>query len=362
MIPRPLSVLGSLAFVALASVMSGAASTASSQWVQAQSGTTASFRGMSVVSPRVIWLSGTNGTFDWTSDGGRHWHPGQVPGAEKYDFRAVQAFSLDTAVLMVSSQDTALIYRTTDRGKTWTVRYRDASKGAFLDALAFFDSRHGLAVGDPVEGHFVFLQTVDGGSTWSRVDTSGIPASLPGEGAFAASGTALITCGANNAWLGTGGAARARVFHSSDGGRSWSVTDTPIQAGAAPAGIFSLACRDARHLIAVGGNYAHPDRTRVTVASSNDSGATWLAASPAQSTGFLSGVAYLNPLDGRELVAVGTEGSTFSRDSGRSWSAMDTLSLNAVRTAGNGAVWAAGAHGIVAVLRGLRSGINVRTR
>lgn len=316
---------------------------------------------MSVVSPQVIWISGTNGTFDWTGDGGEHWHPGQVPGAEKYDFRAVQAFSLDTAVLMVSAQDTALIYRTTDRGRSWTVRYRDTSKGAFLDALAFFDSRHGLAVGDPVNGHFVLLETSDGGNSWSRMDPRGIPAALPGEGAFAASGTALITCGPNDAWLGTGGGARARVFHSSDGGRSWSVADTPIQAGAAPAGIFSLACRDARHLIATGGNYARPDPGQVTVASSDDAGATWLGSAPAPSTGFLSGVAYLSPRDGSDLIAVGTEGSAFSLDSGRTWAAMDTLSLNAVRASGNGAAWAAGAHGIVAILKGLRTGVNVRT-
>jgi photosystem II stability/assembly factor-like uncharacterized protein len=352
----------SVRYAALITLMSGAGAVVQAQWSPQHSGTDASFRGMSIVNPQVIWTSGTKGTFGWTSDGGKQWHPGQVPGAEKYDFRAVHAFSLDTAVLMVSSQDTALIYRTTNRGQTWTVRYRDASKGAFLDALAFFDSSHGLAAGDPVDGHFVFLQTSDGGLSWTQVLQSSVPPSLPGEGAFAASGTALVTCGPKDAWLGTGGAARSRVFHSADGGRTWSVADTPIQAGAAPAGIFSLACPDARHIIAVGGNYARPDASHVTVASSDDAGASWAASAPAPSTGFLSGVAYLRRGDGRELIAVGTEGSAFSLDLGHSWSSMDKLSLNVVMAAANGAAWAAGAHGVVTVLGALRSGVNVRNR
>ena len=339
-----------------------AASTARAQWSPQNPGTDASFRGMSIVSPEVVWISGTKGTFAWTTDAGKQWHPGHVAGAESFDFRAVHAVSLDTALLMVSSQDTALIYRTTDRGQSWTLQYRDASKGAFLDAMAFFDSRHGLAVGDPVNGHFVLLETTDGGQSWSRIPDSNIPPALAGEGAFAASGTALITCGSNNAWFGTGGAKLSRVFHSADAGRTWSVADTPIQAGAAPAGIFSLACRDAQHIIAVGGNYSKPDATTVTVALSNDGGATWTASQPAAPTRFLSGVAYLTDTNGRRLIAVGTEGTAFSIDAGRTWSAMDSLSLNVVMTKGNGTAWAAGAHGSVAILVALHSGINVRMR
>jgi photosystem II stability/assembly factor-like uncharacterized protein len=317
-------------------------------WAPQSPGTDASFRGMSIASQNVVWLSGTSGTFSWTGDAGQSWHAGHVTGAESRDFRAVHAISPDTALLMVSAQDTALIYRSTDRGQSWTVQYRDVSKGAFLDGMAFFDSRHGLAVGDPVNGRFVILETRDGGRTWARIPDSALPPALPGEGAFAASGTSLVTCGARDVWLGTGGAAKSRVFHSADAGRSWIVVETPIQAGAAAAGIFSLACRDAKHLIAVGGNYAKPDASAVTVARSDDSGATWTASEPTPATGFLSGVAYLNSGSGGSVLAVGTEGSALSRDGGRTWAQLDSLSLNVVmRSGNNGAVWAAGAHGLV---------------
>lgn len=321
------------------------------QWTPLQSGTSASFRGMSVVSPDVAWISGTRGTFEWTSDAGKTWHAGQVSGAPKRDFRAVHAISLDTAILMVSSQDTALIYRTTDRGANWTVTYQDLSKGAFLDGMAFFDSRHGLAVGDPMGGRFVILETLDGGQSWARIPDAGLPPALPRDGAFAASGTSLVTCGPRDAWLGTGGAAKSRVFHSSDVGRTWSVVETPITAGTASAGIFSLACRDARHLIAVGGNYSKPDPAATTVARSDDGGATWIASTPDSATAFLSGVTYLKlPSGSWEVLAVGTQGTAYSLDLGLTWKRLDKLSLNVVHALGNGTALAAGDRGVLVLL------------
>jgi len=311
---------------------------------------------MSVVNRDVAWISGTGGTFETTSDGGKTWQAGTAPGAASFDFRAVQAFSLDTAVLMVSAQDTGLIYRTTDRGKSWNVQYRNVANGVFLDGMVFLDSQHGFAVGDPMDGHFVLLETRDGGQRWTQIPAAGLPASLPGEGAFAASGTSLAACGRSDIWLGTGGAATARVFHSSDGGKNWSVASTPISAGLAPAGIFSLACRDAKHLIAVGGNYSKPDPGQVTVAISDDGGATWSASRPDSATAFLSGVSYLKTagIPGA-VLAVGTEGSAYSTDFGRTWKRMDRLSLNAIRPRGDGSALAAGGRGRVMVLGQLPS-------
>ena len=340
-----------------------AASSAHAQWSTQNPGTQASFRGMSVVGDSAVWISGTKATFAWTNDAGRTWHAGNVASAGSFDFRAVHAFSIDTALLMVSAQDTALIYRTADRGRSWTLQYQDNSKGAFLDGMAFFDSQHGLAVGDPMNGRFVILETNDGGRHWSRIPDAGLPPALPGEGAFAASGTSLVTCGPRDVWLGTGGAASSRVFHSSDGGRNWSVVKTPIKAGVAAAGIFSLACRDTRHLIAVGGNYSKPDASAVTVARSDDGGSTWIAAPPQPSTGFLSGVAYLDAhKTGKRLIAVGTEGTSFSLDSGVTWSRLDSLSLNVVMSGTDGAAWAAGARGKVTILSGLHTGVKVEKR
>ena len=87
-----------------------------------------------------------------------------------------------------------------------------------------------------------------------------MPLALKGEGAFAASGTCLIVEGERNAWFGTGGATVARVFRSTDRGLTWTVHETPVAAGSASAGIFSLAFRDALHGVAVGGDFKAPEQ------------------------------------------------------------------------------------------------------
>jgi hypothetical protein len=91
----------------------------------------------------------------------------------------------------------------------------------------------------------------------------------------------------------------------------------------------------------------------VTVALSDDGGASWTASPPDPSTAFLSGVAYLDRAEGQRLIGVGTEGTALSVDGGRHWSRLDSLSLNVVMSAENGAAWAAGARGSVVALVGL---------
>lgn len=321
-------------------------------WTDQHADTRASLRGLSVVSETVAWASGTGGTYLWTDDAGLHWHVGTVPGATSLDFRDVHAVSRDTAFLMAAGQDTARVYRTVDRGAHWTLQYQDLEKGAFLDAIAFFDARRALALGDPIGGHFLLLRTDDAGTHWTRLPSDALPPALDGEAAFAASGTALVTCGPRRAWFATGGGAIARVFRTADGGRSWRVSATPVHAGTA-AGIFSVACSDARHAVVVGGNYAKPDTSVVVAAITSDGGATWTPSPAAHAAGYFSGVAMLASPPTRVFIAVGTEGTAVSRDGGDHWSRADSLSLNAVAVApGRGArrVWGVGAHGRIVTI------------
>jgi hypothetical protein len=65
-----------------------------------------------------------------------------------------------------------------------------------------------------------------------------MPAALPGEGAFAASGPALTVDNGTVLYFGTGGGKVARMFHSADPSNTWTVTDTPIASGNASSGIL----------------------------------------------------------------------------------------------------------------------------
>ncbi len=318
-------------------------SAAHSQWQAQAVDTRADFRGLCVVCREVAWVSGTKGTYARTSDGGKTWRVGRVPGAEDLDFRDVEAFGETTAVLLSAGPGGASrIYRTTDGGTSWALQFQCGDPAAFLDAIAFWDEKNGIALGDPVQGSFQVLVTADGGTTWKAVPRRDLPPALAGEGAFAASGTCLATHGDKDVWFATGGARTARVFHSPDRGRTWEVKETPVMAGGESAGIFSIAFRDARHGMIVGGDYRKPAETGATVATTRDGGQTWTLLD--RRLPFCSAVAWAKD----RWVAVGTSGSHASLDDGATWKELDRENYNSVGFTATGEGWAAGPKGRIA--------------
>jgi photosystem II stability/assembly factor-like uncharacterized protein len=234
---------------------------APAQWIKQDVNTTASFRGLSVVNEKIVWASGTGGTVIRTIDGGETWNVIVVPGAEKLDFRDIEAFDANTAyILSIGNGDSSRIYKTTDGGKTWNLQFKNTNEKAFFDAIACWDKNNCIAMSDPVDGKFPLIETTNGGKSWQPIDTAKMPPAKDGEAAFAASGTCLITQGKRNAFLVSGGSA-ARVFRSHDRGHSWSVADTPIVHGTSGSGIFSIAMFDDKNGVIVGGNYEKPDQT-----------------------------------------------------------------------------------------------------
>ncbi|HSI88407.1 MAG TPA: hypothetical protein VK918_05075, partial [Pyrinomonadaceae bacterium] len=317
----------------------------SGQWVKQPVATEASFRGLSVVSSKIVWASGTGGTVVRTIDGGRTWNVIAVPGAEKLDFRDIEAFDATTAyVLSIGNGDASRIYKTVDGGKSWSLQFTNSEESAFYDALACWDRTNCIAMSDPVDGFYRLLETRNG-MDWKIIDTEKMDNAKPGEAAFAASGTCLIAVGKSTAFLVTGGS-DARVFRSDDRGWTWSVAETPVVKGTPGSGIFSIAMRDKKRGVIVGGNYEKPDEAVSNIALTTDGGKRWTASTGL--TGYRSGVAYI---DKQTVIAVGTNGSDISRDSGKTWEKLGAESLNAVAAAGNRSVWAAGPKGGVFRLR-----------
>jgi len=201
--------------------------TAFGQWVKQTVDTKAAFRGLSVVSEKIVWASGTGGTVIRTIDGGAKWDVIKVPGAEKLDFRDIEAFDANIAyILSIGNDDTSRIYKTVDGGATWKQQFTNDSKDAFYDAIACWDKNNCLAMSDPVGGHYVLISTTDGGETWKPVVSNKMAGTVDGEAAFAASGTCLIATGKTTAFLVSGGDA-ARVFRSADRGVTWTVANSP---------------------------------------------------------------------------------------------------------------------------------------
>jgi photosystem II stability/assembly factor-like uncharacterized protein len=257
------------------------------------------------------------------------------------DFRDVEALD-QSNVYLLSSGTGALsrIYKTTDGGERWTLLYPNTDRDAFWDAIAFWDPTHAIVVGDPVDGRFTILTTSDG-ATWQS--QKGPPAER-NEGAFAASGTCLFTRGTREAWFGTGGPGGGRVFHTSDGGQTWSVSKTPVRHDSPNAGIFSLVFSDARHGVAVGGDYSKPAETAGAFAITDDGGKTWIAPAGPPPSGYRSAVTSVGNL----FLTVGTSGSDVSSDGGKSWKKVDAAPYNAMSFTADSVGWAVGPNGTIA--------------
>jgi photosystem II stability/assembly factor-like uncharacterized protein len=350
--------------VALLGAVFAWAAPARAQWQPQRSGTTAELRALLAVSERVVWAAGRGGVFVRTLDGGSSWRSDTVPGAGGLFFIGVAATGADTAWLagtsFADSIPDARLYRTDDGGRNWRLQWRSTRAGIFLDGVRCWDARRAAAFGDALDGRMLVLSTSDAGATWTRVDSASIPAALPGEAGFAASGTALAASRAGGrgrpgerllAWIGTGGGGRARVYRTQDGGRSWSVASTPMPAGTT-AGIFGVAFRDERHGIAVGGDYSRPRAPGAVALRTGDGGGTWTPAGPAAPAGVRYGVAYVPGTGTPTLMAVGPSGSGYSTNDGGSWTVADTVAYNTVSFATASAGWAAGPDGRIARWRG----------
>lgn len=305
-------------------------------------GTDAEFRGLHVVDDQVIWASGSGGRYVRSTNGGRTWEPGAVPGADALFFIDVHAFAADTAVLVGTRFEggEARMYRTTDGGRSWHQAWALEHPNVFLDGAGFWDARRGLVFGDPVDGAFFVLRTDDGGQSWQRVEATSLPAPLTGEAAFAASGTALATAPGGHAWFGTGGGAHARVYRTTDYGQTWQVSETPFAAGERT-GIFGLAFADSLDGIAVGGDYGQPTLAAGNVLRTIDGGVTWTMAGSTLPPGVKYGVARQGP----RLLAPAPAGTAWSNDGGASWRPLTLESYNTAAFAPGGTAWLAGVKG-----------------
>jgi photosystem II stability/assembly factor-like uncharacterized protein len=288
-----------------------------------------------------------------TEDGGTHWTNDTIPGAGALDLRAIAATSSTTAHA-ISIADSSRVYRTTDGGRTWSVRWSATRKGTFLDAIRFWDERNGIAMSDPVDGKLLVIVTTDGGDSWHELPPERLPPALAGEGGFAASGTCLTVYGGSDVWIATGGATSARVYHSADRGATWTVHDTPLRAGAPPAGVFSVAFRDSRNGVIAGGDYEKPDLRGRNFATTSDGGASWTLTDSATSpAGYRSAVAIVPGTRAHTLVAVGLTGTDVSVDNGKTWQRTDSTAYNSVAFASPSAGWAVGPKGRIARWRGV---------
>jgi photosystem II stability/assembly factor-like uncharacterized protein len=150
----------------------------SAQWDTQESHSTADLRGIVSVGGGIAWASGSNGTVLRTEDDGVVWQGCAIPpGAEKLDFRGIQAWDAQVAIVMSSGKGPlSRLFKTTDGCKSWNTVFDDPDETGFFDSLRRVTDHQIFLLGDPVGGKFSMFTSRDAGDTWYIADDPGLDA------------------------------------------------------------------------------------------------------------------------------------------------------------------------------------------
>jgi hypothetical protein len=303
------------------------------------SGSKASLRGLSVVTDKVVWVSGSAGTVGRSVDGGETWTWMTVKGFEKTDFRDIEAFDARTAIIMGIASP-AYILKTVDGGDNWKVVYENKDTSMFLDAMEFWNEQSGIVIGDPIGDKIFIARTFNGGETWRGIPTENIPTADKGEAFFASSGTNVRKLTKGEAVFVSGGL-RARLFIRDK------KIDLPILQGKESTGANSIAVKNKKTMIIVGGDFTTKDSANKNCLITLDGGETFTEPVTGPH-GYRSCVEYLKK---KNWISCGLNGVDYSIDEGQNWTWISKESFHAVRKAKKGkAVYFSGGGGRIGKL------------
>jgi len=325
-----------------------AITTAHAQWEILSSGSKADLRGIGNVGKGIVWASGSEGTVLRTTDDGGHWQRCATPsGAEHLDFRGIQAFDANTAIVMSTGKGPlSRLYKTTDACQTWELIAKNPDKDGFWDAVqregAFWgdddpdSDERAVVLGDSVGGRQRVWEWKDG---WGDrelepMDMTEFKAEVQ-EASFAASNSVLQvvkTPQIDKTWK-----YRLRwVSGTAQEAYMWIVraerTDTcepcimetkrvkmPLANDSPTVGTFSFGFSTDLAGVAVGGDYMKPDIYTRTAAYTSDAGYLWkLSDTPPH--GYRSAVAH--DAATKTWITGGPNGTDISTDDGRNWRAL----------------------------------------
>ena len=299
-----------------------------------------SIRAIEVVNDSTVWFAGAKGKF------GRIINSDVEMDSIIYNdvalnFRSI-AFNGEN-IFILSIENPAVLFKIDPFELTLNnqkIVYKEEHEKVFYDAMTFFDGQRGIAMGDPTESCISVILTTDGGNSWQKLNCKNLPEIIDGEAAFAASNS-NIAVHEKHVWLVTGGK-KARVFYSKDFGKKWTVYDTPIVQGSKMTGIFSVDFYDENNGIIMGGNWEEKSSTIASKALTKDGGKTWKLIDNNSIPGYISCVKYIPETNGKELVAVSTEGIFYSNTEGVKWIKLSDEGFYSIKFINKNSAWLSG--------------------
>jgi photosystem II stability/assembly factor-like uncharacterized protein len=309
------------------------------------SGVKSSLRGLSVVNDNIVWVSGSGGTVGKSSNGGKTWKWITVPGFEKTEFRDIEAFDANVAIVLGIGEP-AYILKTNDGGETWKVVYENRQKGMFLDAMDFATPRHGIVVGDPINGKAFIARTNNSGNTWEEMTAAENRVALDsGEAFFAASGSNVKLFENGQFFLVSGGL-KSRL-NGPKGTTGLDLLQGKESTGANAIDIFDagVPIKPGKRMVIVGGDFAADTSTEKNCLYSTDGGKTWKAPLVPPG-GYRSCVEFISE---KKVLACGLNGVDYSDDGGRTWKPISSEGFHVVKIARvGGSIFLAGNKGRIA--------------
>lgn len=299
----------------------------------------ASLRGLCVVTDSIIWASGSKGTVALSTNGGKTWRTLLVKGHEQRDFRDIEAWDENTAIV-IAVDTPALILKTTNGGITWKEVYRNNTPGMFLDAMEFGNELNGMVIGDPINGKFFIARTMDGGESWKSIPEANAPLAEEGEALFAASGSNIAQFNQQEAVFVTGGK-KSRLFM-----RDQKIS-LPMMQGKSSTGANAIAAWNVEKMMIVGGDFAN-DTLRAGNAAIVLKKGKKIITPKVSPFGYRSSVTFLSAT---RLIACGSSGVDISEDGGMHWRKISDTGYHVVKKAKKGnSLLLAGGNGRLAKL------------
>jgi photosystem II stability/assembly factor-like uncharacterized protein len=297
-----------------------------------------SIRAIHAISKDELLFAGSKGDIGSTEDGGKTWDIEYITYQDsiKPHFRSIARTSNNVFALSIANP--ALLYKI-GFGASKIV-YKEVHEKVFYDAMLFLDDTTGIAIGDPIDGCTSIIMTHDGGETWKKIACSKLPEVKDGEASFAASNTNIAFVN-NTIWVVTGGT-KASVLKSSDRGETWKIINTPIIQGDGAQGIYSVAFYTEKTGIIMGGDFSKPNENKANKAITTDGGETWTLVADGKAPNYKSCVQYIPGTKGKEVVAVGKTGVSFSNDGGKTWKDISKDGYYAIQFVDTNTAWLSG--------------------
>lgn len=292
-----------------------------------------------------IFFAGSNGKFGYlnTADNSVEYlgtirHREELP-----EFRGIVHTPQSDFIL--SAGTPALLYRVNLFGQRKLI-YEENKEGTFYDAMAFWNNKEGLIIGDPTEGCMDFLTTRNAGRNWTKINCEALGGKTgTDEVAFAASNSNIAIVD-QNTWVISGGT-QTRIYFSPDKGKNWRGYDTPLIGGKSTTGGYSVDFYNDKIGFIIGGDYTDPEANEANKALTINGGKTWELVANGAIPGYMSSVKFIPESEGQELVAVGPSGIFYSKDQGNTWQNLSKQGFHTIDFLNDFTAYAAGDGGIV---------------